>query len=40
MREADRLASVHDIAAAVAVSLRSLEAGFREWKQETHNIRR
>lgn len=35
MREADGLASVHDIAAAVAVSVRSLEAGFREWKHET-----
>jgi AraC-like DNA-binding protein len=35
MREADGLASVHEIAAAVAVSVRSLEAGFREWKQET-----
>jgi AraC-like DNA-binding protein len=35
MREADGLTSVHEIAAAVAVSVRSLEAGFREWKQET-----
>jgi AraC-like DNA-binding protein len=35
MREADGLASVHEIAAAVGVSVRSLEAGFREWKQET-----
>ena len=35
MREANGLASVHEIAAAVAVSVRSLEAGFREWKQET-----
>jgi AraC-like DNA-binding protein len=35
MREADGLASVHEIAAAVAVSVRSLEAGFREWKRET-----
>jgi AraC-like DNA-binding protein len=35
MREADGLASVHEIAAAVTVSVRSLEAGFREWKQET-----
>ena len=35
MREADGLASVHDIAAAAGVSVRSLEAGFREWKQET-----
>lgn len=35
MREADGVASVHEIAAAVAVSVRSLEAGFREWKQET-----
>jgi AraC-like DNA-binding protein len=35
MREAKGVASVHEIAAAVAVSVRSLEAGFREWKQET-----
>lgn len=35
MREANGLASVHEIAATVAVSVRSLEAGFREWKQET-----
>lgn len=35
MREADGLATVHEIAAALAVSVRSLEAGFREWKQET-----
>jgi AraC-like DNA-binding protein len=35
MREADGVASVHEIAAAVGVSVRSLEAGFREWKQET-----
>jgi AraC-like DNA-binding protein len=35
MRETNGLASVHDIAAAVAVSVRSLEAGFREWKHET-----
>jgi transcriptional regulator GlxA family with amidase domain len=35
MREADGVASVHQIAAAVGVSVRSLEAGFREWKQET-----
>src|SRR5206468_8028475 len=35
MREANGLASVHEIAAAVGVSVRSLEAGFREWKQET-----
>lgn len=35
MREADGVASVHEIAAAVAVSVRSLEAGFREWKQQT-----
>jgi AraC-like DNA-binding protein len=35
MREANGLASVHEIAAAVAVSVRSLEAGFRQWKQET-----
>jgi transcriptional regulator GlxA family with amidase domain len=35
MREADGLASVHEIAAALAVSVRTLEAGFREWKQET-----
>jgi transcriptional regulator GlxA family with amidase domain len=35
MREVDGVASVHEIAAAVAVSVRSLEAGFREWKQET-----
>jgi AraC-like DNA-binding protein len=35
MREADGVASVHEIAAALAVSVRSLEAGFREWKQET-----
>jgi AraC-like DNA-binding protein len=35
MREADGVASVHEIAAALAVSVRSLQAGFREWKQET-----
>jgi AraC-like DNA-binding protein len=35
MRAADGIASVHEIAAALAVSVRSLEAGFREWKQET-----
>jgi AraC-like DNA-binding protein len=35
MREADGVTSVHEIAAAVSVSVRSLEAGFREWKQET-----
>jgi len=35
MREADGVASVHEIADALAVSVRSLEAGFREWKQET-----
>lgn len=35
MREADGLASVHEISAALAVSVRSLEAAFREWKQET-----
>lgn len=35
MREADGVASVHEIAAALAVSVRTLEAGFREWKQET-----
>jgi AraC-like DNA-binding protein len=35
LREADGVASVHEVAAAVAVSVRSLEAGFREWKQET-----
>jgi len=42
LREAERLmrdvrgvGSVHDIAAAAGLSLRSLEAGFREWKKET-----
>jgi AraC-like DNA-binding protein len=35
MREAGGVASVHEIAAAVAVSVRSLEAGFREWKHQT-----
>jgi AraC-like DNA-binding protein len=35
MRETEGVASVHEIAAAVAVSVRSLQAGFREWKQET-----
>ena len=35
MREADGVASVREIAAAVAVSVRSLEAGFRQWKHET-----
>ena len=35
MREANGAASVHEIAAALAVSVRSLEAGFREWRQET-----
>jgi AraC-like DNA-binding protein len=35
MREAGGLASVHEIAAAAGVSVRSLEAGFREWKKET-----
>src|SRR4051812_15701773 len=35
MREADGAATVHEIAAAVSVSVRSLEAGFQEWKQET-----
>jgi AraC-like DNA-binding protein len=35
MRQADGVASVHEIAAAVGVSVRSLQAGFREWKQET-----
>jgi AraC-like DNA-binding protein len=35
MREAGGLSSVCEIAAAVGVSVRSLEAGFREWKQET-----
>jgi AraC-like DNA-binding protein len=35
MRESNGLATVHQIAAAVAVSVRSLEAGFREWKHET-----
>jgi AraC-like DNA-binding protein len=35
MREADGVASVHEIAAALAISVRSLEAGFREWKHET-----
>jgi len=35
MRDVQGVGSVHDIAAAVGVSLRSLEAGFREWKRET-----
>jgi AraC-like DNA-binding protein len=35
MREANGVASVHEIAGALAVSVRSLEAGFREWKRET-----
>ena len=35
MREADGVASVHEIAAAVGVSVRSMQAGFREWKHET-----
>jgi AraC-like DNA-binding protein len=35
MREAGGLASVHEIASATGVSVRSLEAGFREWKKET-----
>lgn len=35
MRGARGLGSVHDFAAAAGLSLRSLEAGFREWKRET-----
>jgi len=37
MREAGGVASVYEIAAAVGVSVRSLQAGFREWKQEPPN---
>jgi AraC-like DNA-binding protein len=35
MREASGLASVHEIAGALGISVRSLEAGFREWKRQT-----
>jgi AraC-like DNA-binding protein len=35
MRDASGLASVHEIAGALGISVRSLEAGFREWKRQT-----
>lgn len=35
MRNACGVASVHEIAATLGISVRSLEAGFRHWKRET-----
>jgi transcriptional regulator GlxA family with amidase domain len=34
MRDASGLASVHEIAGTLGISVRSLEAGFRQWKGE------
>jgi AraC-like DNA-binding protein len=35
MRDASGLVSVHEIAGALGIGVRSLEAGFRRWKDET-----